>query len=161
MNAVSLAASVLALAVSATTAWLTLFRRGTVRMTQPTLIYFGSDKPRLGQQPPPKIFLRRQPRLPLSFRRPHVRRGFFVGRYKALFFRTLGYDQTSWQELEGRLRSLLARPAEPLESTEYGTKYAIIAPLTGLNGRMAEIVTVWIILAGEETPRFVTAYPKD
>jgi hypothetical protein len=58
MNAVSLVVSVLALAVSATTAWLTLFRRGTVRMTQPTLIYFGSDKPRLGQQPPPKIFLR-------------------------------------------------------------------------------------------------------
>ncbi|GEM_PF-223885 len=26
---------------------------------------------------------------------------------------------------------------------------------------MAEIVTVWIILAGEDTPRFVTAYPKD
>jgi hypothetical protein len=84
-----------------------------------------------------------------------------IGRYKALFFRTLGYDQTSWQELESQLRSLLARPAEPLESTKYGTKYAIIAPLTGLNGRMAEIVTVWIILAGEETPRFVTAYPKD
>jgi len=36
--------------------------------------------------------------------------------------RTLGYDQTSWQELESQLRSLLARPAEPLESTEYGTK---------------------------------------
>jgi hypothetical protein len=84
-----------------------------------------------------------------------------IGRYKALFFRTLGYDETSWQELESQLRSLLARPAEPLESTEYGTKYAIIAPLTGRNGRMAEIVTVWIILAGEETPRFVTAYPKD
>jgi hypothetical protein len=77
------------------------------------------------------------------------------------FFRTLGYDQTSWQELETQLRSFLVRPAEPLESTEYGTKYAIIAPLTGLNGRMAEIVTVWIILAGEDTPRFVTAYPKD
>ena len=70
-------------------------------------------------------------------------------------------EVTSWQELESQLRSLLARPAEPLESTEYGTKCAIIAPLIGLNGRMAEIVTVWIILAGEETPRFVTAYPKD
>ena len=27
-----------------------------------------------------------------------------IGRYKALFFRTLGYDQTSWQQLETDLR---------------------------------------------------------
>jgi hypothetical protein len=26
---------------------------------------------------------------------------------------------------------------------------------------VAEIVTVWIILAGADVPRFVTAYPKD
>jgi len=84
-----------------------------------------------------------------------------IGRYKALFFRTLGYDQTSWQQLETDLRSLASLPAEPLESTEYGTKYAITGLLTGLNGRVAEIVTVWIILAGEDVPRFVTAYPKD
>jgi hypothetical protein len=84
-----------------------------------------------------------------------------IGRYKALFFRTLGYEQSNWRQLEGQLRSLLARPAEPLESTEYGTKYAITAPLTGLNGRMAEIVSIWIILAGEDMPRFVTAYPED
>jgi hypothetical protein len=44
-----------------------------------------------------------------------------MGRYKALFFRTLGYDQTSWQQLETDLRSLASLPAEPLESTEYGT----------------------------------------
>jgi hypothetical protein len=84
-----------------------------------------------------------------------------IGRYKALFYRTLGHDQTSWQQLETDLRSLASLPAEPLESTEYGTKYAIIGPLTGLNGRVAEIVTVWIILTGEDVPRFVTAYPKD
>jgi hypothetical protein len=84
-----------------------------------------------------------------------------IGRYKALFFRTLGYDQTSWQQLETDLLSFASLPAEPLESTEYGPKYAIIGPLTGLNGRVAEIVTVWIILAGTDVPRFVTAYPKD
>lgn len=51
--------SVLALAVSATTAWLTLFRRGTVKMTQPTVIYFGPDRPRLRDDVPlPKVYLR-------------------------------------------------------------------------------------------------------
>jgi hypothetical protein len=49
-----------------------------------------------------------------------------IGRCKALFFRTLGYDQTSWQQLETELRSLASLPAAHLESTEYGTKYAII-----------------------------------
>jgi len=55
----SLAISVLALSVSGVTAWLTLFRRGTVRMTQPTIIFFGSDVPRPGDQvAKPKVYLR-------------------------------------------------------------------------------------------------------
>lgn len=53
----SLTLSVLALSISAVTAWLTLFRRGTVRMTQPTVIFFGPDTPRSGE-PLPKVFLR-------------------------------------------------------------------------------------------------------
>jgi hypothetical protein len=52
--------SVVSLLVSITTAWLTLFRRGTVRMTQPTVIFLGPD----GGSPSglgnmlPKVFLR-------------------------------------------------------------------------------------------------------
>ena len=71
-----------------------------------------------------------------------------IGRYKAVFFRSLGYDQANWQILEADLRGLLSRPAEPLEATEYGQKYTITAAMTGPNGRDAEIVTVWIILTG-------------
>lgn len=56
---VALTVSVLALAVSATTAWLTLFRRGTVEMTQPTIIFFGPDTPRFGERnAKPKVYLR-------------------------------------------------------------------------------------------------------
>lgn len=55
----TLAISVLALAISATTAWLTLFRRGTLKMTQPTVIFFGSDVPRPREiNAPPKVYLR-------------------------------------------------------------------------------------------------------
>lgn len=39
----SIVLSVAALAISALTAWLTLFQRGTVRMTQPTVIFLGPD----------------------------------------------------------------------------------------------------------------------
>lgn len=56
---VTVTISVLALAVSATTAWLTLFRRGTVKMTQPTVIFFGPDRPRSREDVPlPKVYLR-------------------------------------------------------------------------------------------------------
>jgi hypothetical protein len=59
IDAVSIAISVLALVVSGTTAWLTLFRRDTVIMTQPTVIYFGPDAPRSREDIPlPKIYLR-------------------------------------------------------------------------------------------------------
>jgi hypothetical protein len=56
---VSMTVSVLALAVSSLTAWLTLFRRGTVKMTQPTVIFFGPDAPRsLDDKLLPKVYLR-------------------------------------------------------------------------------------------------------
>jgi hypothetical protein len=53
----SIVISCLALAVSGLTAWLTFFRRGTLRMTQPTVIYFGPDGgPETGAKA--KVFLR-------------------------------------------------------------------------------------------------------
>lgn len=56
---IALTVSALALFISAVTAWLTLFRRGTVRMTQPTVIFFGPDLPRPGDKTGlPKIYLR-------------------------------------------------------------------------------------------------------
>lgn len=58
MTSVSLAASFLALAISALTAWLTLLRRGRVRMTQPTQIYFGPDGPRDEAKTHNKVYLR-------------------------------------------------------------------------------------------------------
>jgi hypothetical protein len=48
----SLIISVLALLVSIITAWLTLFRRGNLRMTQPLLVGF------LYEQDQPKVFFR-------------------------------------------------------------------------------------------------------
>lgn len=51
--------SVLSLVVAATTAWLTLFRRGTVKMSRPTVIFFGADSPRSRDDIAlPKVFLR-------------------------------------------------------------------------------------------------------
>ncbi|MEX0776640.1 MAG: hypothetical protein WD042_13135 [Phycisphaeraceae bacterium] len=56
---VSIVIAILALAISGVTAWLTLFRRGVVCMTPPTVIFFGPDGgPRDARDPSAKIYLR-------------------------------------------------------------------------------------------------------
>lgn len=64
--------SVFSLLVSMTTAWLTLFRRRTVKMTKPTVIFVGPDTPRSKlDNPLPKVFLRA-----LLFAKKHSLEGF-------------------------------------------------------------------------------------
>jgi hypothetical protein len=58
-SVLALVISALALTTSAVTAWLTLLRSGTVKMTQPTVIFFGPDGPREARgSTSPKVFLR-------------------------------------------------------------------------------------------------------
>ncbi len=40
-----------------------------------------------------------------------------IGRYKATFFRSLGYSQDAWGQLEVDLRAMLAQDAEPAEAS--------------------------------------------
>src|SRR5215469_1720548 len=59
MSTLALVVSFLALAVSSLTAWLTFFRKGTIKMTRPTVIFFGPDATRdPGETPLPKVYLR-------------------------------------------------------------------------------------------------------
>jgi hypothetical protein len=55
LDKISIVTSVLALAMSAFTAWFTFLRRGAIRMTQPTVVFFGPDG---GAKAHPKNFLR-------------------------------------------------------------------------------------------------------
>ena len=83
-----------------------------------------------------------------------------VGRFKAPFFAALGYSRHQWSQLEADLRAQhLSQEAQPATTSSYGQKYEIRAILTGPAGRSAEVVSVWIILAREDLPRLVTAYP--
>jgi hypothetical protein len=52
---ISLVVALVALSISATTLWLTLLRRGTSKMTLPTVVYFGADG---GDEPNIKVYLR-------------------------------------------------------------------------------------------------------
>lgn len=84
-----------------------------------------------------------------------------TGRYKAAFFGSLGYVQDQWQALEKDLRGILAGEVCQSDITEYGQKLMVRGRLCGPNGRFADVVSVWIILSGESSARFVTAYPED
>jgi hypothetical protein len=50
--------SILALATSVSTLWLTFLRKGSIRMTQPTTIYFGPDGPKRSGSPSAKVYIR-------------------------------------------------------------------------------------------------------
>lgn len=82
-----------------------------------------------------------------------------VGRFKARFFFNLGYTSAEWKRLELDLRNLATSEDAVLgRGSPYGQKYEVHGHLTGPSGSMVEIVTVWIILTGENVPRFVTAF---
>lgn len=84
------------------------------------------------------------------------------GRSKARFFATIGFRQASWPSLL-RVLEALAREgrAEVATATRFGQKYLVRGTIEGRAGRKAVVVTVWIILTGEDFPRFVTAYPEE
>jgi hypothetical protein len=77
---------------------------------------------------------------------------------KSKFLAQAGYTLDRWQQLEQDLRTqVLTQPAEFLETTRYGDKYAIRACLSGVNGIQLNVLTIWIIASGET--KFVTLVP--
>ncbi len=83
-----------------------------------------------------------------------------VGSAKAGFFRAFGFHDQNAELLEAGLL-LVARTGKTSASTEspYGTKYEVDGDLGTPSGRTVTVRTVWIIEAGEQNPRFVTAFP--
>ncbi len=85
-----------------------------------------------------------------------------VGRFKAVFFARLGYSRQNWQALQSEFRRLaLSEDAAPGPTNDFGLKFEVHATLEGPSGRRADVVIVWIVLNGEHSPRFVTAFPGD
>jgi uncharacterized protein DUF6883 len=85
-----------------------------------------------------------------------------VGRFKAPFFARLGYSSANWRRLEEDLLTLaVSADAELGKHSPYGQKYEIHGTLSGPSGRSAVVLTVWIILFGDDAPQFVTAYPGE
>lgn len=82
-----------------------------------------------------------------------------IGSAKARFFTQLGFNQSDWAVLQGELTRFASAEADLGPTTEFGQKYVVAGSILGPAGRSAEVVVVWIVLAGEDFPRLVTAYP--
>jgi hypothetical protein len=82
------------------------------------------------------------------------------GRSKAEFFTQLGFTIEYWEELSKALwRHAADNEITKIEDSPFGRRYIIEGELFGPGGKMANIRSVWFIEAGEQIPRFVTAYP--
>jgi hypothetical protein len=80
------------------------------------------------------------------------------GRHKARLFKSiLGFERAGWQKLEKLILDELPYH-EALLSGEgkYGKKYLVSLSITGLNGKIGIVETVWIIQHETDFPSFVT-----
>jgi len=83
-----------------------------------------------------------------------------IGKWKAEFFLSLGFDATNVDELERHLIAIAhSEDVSEVISSAQGTKYVVDGLLQAPDGRSVQMRTVWIIDVGEDRPRFVTAYP--
>jgi len=81
-----------------------------------------------------------------------------VGRHKARVFRAaLGIHRRDWAYLRDRIREgVAAAPVHSVRQTSWGRLYEVIVPVVGRNGRTCDVMTVWLVVAEGDSPRFVT-----
>jgi hypothetical protein len=82
------------------------------------------------------------------------------GKHKARVFKSaLGLEADDWQFLASQLKAGLggATTIHKVRSEDHGVKYHVLAPITGLNGRVKPVLSAWEVRAAEP-PRLTTAY---
>ena len=83
-----------------------------------------------------------------------------VGRGKARLFRSLGFTRERWWLLaDALLQHASQHPVHATRRNPFGLKYIVRGTFHGTLGRSVHLESVWIVLDGEDAPRFVTAYP--
>jgi hypothetical protein len=85
-----------------------------------------------------------------------------VGRAKARFFTSLGFERARWADLHAALLSHAALgEAQLLPPAPFGQKCLIRGNMVGPTGLQAPVIAVWMIADPATGPRFVTAYPEE
>ena len=82
------------------------------------------------------------------------------GASKAEFFGRFGFSAEEWQILANALlHHAKTNAVSSTSPSKFGAKYRIDGPILCPDGRSPSIRAVWIIDAGSDVPRLVTAYP--
>lgn len=85
-----------------------------------------------------------------------------VGKSKAKFFRSFGFDETNIVQFEQELVYIAQRESvAEVTETIYGKKYVIDGELETPSGYMIRLRTIWIIETGNDIPKLVTAHQLD
>ncbi len=83
-----------------------------------------------------------------------------AGCHKAAFFGSFGFYPGRWEVLaEALVRHASEHKVAKVEPSPSGTRYVVEGIIHAPDGRTPRIRSVWFIEAGEQNPRFVTAYP--
>ncbi|MBI5042377.1 MAG: hypothetical protein HZC10_00770 [Nitrospirae bacterium] len=83
-----------------------------------------------------------------------------VGKSKAKYFRSLGFNETNINLLkEGLLAIASSEDVKEAISSLHGVKYVIDGMLQTPTGVFIKLRTIWIIDKDMEHPRFITTYP--
>jgi len=82
------------------------------------------------------------------------------GRDKARVFKAaLGFDQSTWEVLRDRILSELPYHEASLGAAdEFGQRYTVTLPITGVNGNTANVLVAWIVRLGTDYPSLVSTY---
>lgn len=85
-----------------------------------------------------------------------------VGSSKARWFLSLGYHPDNPDQLGDDLLDIVRNSSDYVdEVTKYGVKYTVRGRLKSLDGRLANVRSVWIAETDTPQPRLVTAYPDE
>jgi hypothetical protein len=81
---------------------------------------------------------------------------------KSAFFIAFGFSLARPEELQKALLvHAVAHEVTQVSETPHGIKYIIDGKMQTPDGRSPQVRSVWIVDAGKEAPRLVTAYPLE
>lgn len=81
---------------------------------------------------------------------------------KEAFFASFGFTVADWESLrDALLQHAAACEVTSTSATPHGVKYIIEGEMPAPDGRSPQVRTVWIVDAGQDVPRLVTAYPLE
>lgn len=84
------------------------------------------------------------------------------GQAKAEFFRRFGFRREQWEVLAESLRRHGAtHPISKTVESPHGTRYSVDGEIESPDRRNPRVRSVWMLEAGTQSPRLITAHPLE